>query len=144
MRIPLPERGQPLDVDYLYQMATQINSLTNQIASTSTTLSTIDNGVTGRVDNTTNNLRFVAKTKSVKVGSVSAGTSEPWFIDFSPDFLYIPIVTATPVNNTLSTAGNNITIVIKNVTTSRVDGNILYNTSGTVDLNINVLAIGFN
>lgn len=144
MRIPLPERGQPLDVDYLYQMASQINSLTNQITSTSTSLSTIDNGVTGRVDNTTNNLRFVAKTKNIKVGSVTAGTSESWFEDFSPDFLYIPVVVATPVNNTLSTAGNNVTIVIKNVTTSRVDGNILYNTSGTVDLNINVLAIGFS
>lgn len=144
MRIPLPERGQPLDVDYLYQIATQINSLTNQIASTSTTLSTIDNGVSGRVDNTINNIRFVAKTKSIKVGTVSAGTSDPWFVDFAPDFLYIPVVTATPVNNTLSTAGNNVTIVIKNVTTSRVDGNILYNTSGTVDLNINILAIGFN
>ena len=125
-------------------MATQINSLTNQIASTSTTLSTIDNGVTGKVDNTTNNLRFVAKTKSIKVGSVSSGTSDPWFVDFAPDFLYIPVVTATAVNNTLSTAGNNVTVVIKNVTTSRVDGNILYNASGTIDLNINVLAIGFN
>lgn len=144
MRIPLPERGQPLDVDYLYQMANQINSLTNQIASTSSTLSTIDNAINGRKDNTTNNLRFVAKTKSIKVGNVSAGVSEPWFIDFSPDFLYVPIVTATPVNNTLSTAGNNVTIVIKSVTTSRVDGNILYNTSGTVDLNINVIAVGFS
>lgn len=144
MRLPLPERGQPLDIDYLYQMATQINSLTNQITSTSTSLSTIDNGITGRVDNTTNNLRFVAKTKSIKVGSVSAGTSEAWFEDFAPDFLYVPIVVVTPVNNTLSTAGNNVTIVIKNVTTGRVDGNILYNTSGNVDLNINVIAIGFN
>jgi hypothetical protein len=144
MRIPLPERGQPLDVDYLYQMANQINSLTNQIASTSSTLSTIDNAINGRKDNTTNNLRFVAKTKSIKVGNVSAGVAEPWFIDFSPDFLYVPVATATPVNNTLSTAGNNVTIVIKSITTSRVDGTILYNSSGTVDLNINVIAIGFS
>ena len=74
MRIPLPERGTPLDVDYLYQIANQINAITNQISSNSTTLSTIDNGVTGRKDNTTNNLRFVAKRKNIKVGSVVAGT----------------------------------------------------------------------
>lgn len=144
MRIPLPERGQPLDVDYLYQMANQINVLTNQIASTSSTLSTIDNAINGRKDNTTNNLRFVAKTKSIKVGNVSSGVSEPWFIDFSPDFLYVPVVTTSVVNNTLSTAGNDVVIVIKSVTTSRVDGNILYKASGTVDLNINVIAIGFS
>ena len=142
MRIPLPERGTPLDVDYLYQIANQINAITNQISSNSTTLSTLDNGVTGRKDNTTNNLRFVAKRKNIKVGSVVAGTSEPWFEDFSPDFLYVPVVTATPINNTLSTAGNNVIIVIKNITTSRVDGTILYNTSGTVDVSLSVIAIG--
>ena len=71
-----------------------------------------------------------------------AGTSEPWFEDFSPDFLYVPVVTATPINNTLSTAGNNVIIVIKNITTSRVDGTILYNTSGTVDVSLSVIAIG--
>ena len=98
--------------------------------------------MTGRKDNTTNNLRFVAKRKNIKVGSVVAGTSEPWFEDFSPDFLYVPVVTATPINNTLSTAGNNVIIVIKNITTSRVDGTILYNTSGTVDVSLSVIAIG--
>lgn len=144
MKLPLPERGQPLDVDYLYQIAQQVNTLTNQVAARSSILSTIDNGINGRKDNSTNNLRFVAKTKSIKVGSVSAGVSEPWFEDFSPDFLYTPIVVVTPINNTQSTAGNNVSIVIKNVTTSRVDGNILYNTSGTVDLSINIIAIGFN
>jgi hypothetical protein len=146
MKIPLPQRGQPLDVDYLYQIANQVNTLTNQVSNTSTALSTVDNGVPtiGRKDVTTNNLRVFAKTKSIRVGNISGGSSEPWFEDFSPEFLYAPIVTATPVNNTASSAGNDIIVVIKNITTGRVDGNILYKTSGTIDININIVAIGIS
>lgn len=142
MKIPLPQRGQPIDVDYLYQIVNQINSLTNQVSSTSTVLSTVNNGIVGSKDSTTNNLRFFASTKNVKKGSVTASTNESWFIDFNPNFLYAPIVVATVVNNTGSTAGNNIIAVVKNVTTSRVDGNILFNTAGTIDVNINIIAIG--
>lgn len=144
MTIPLPERGQPLDVDYLYSMASQINSLTNQIVSRSNTLSTIDNGINGKKDSTTSNLRIVAKTKNIKVGTVTAGTTESWSETFSPDFLYTPVVTVTPVSNNLSTAGNNVTVVIKSVGTGQVSGNIIYNAGGTVDISLNILAIGFN
>jgi hypothetical protein len=142
MKIPLPQRGQPIDIDYLYQIVSQINTLTNQISSTSTVLSAVDNGVNGIKESTTNNLRFYAFTKSVKKGNVTAGASESWFIDFNPSFIYIPIVTATPVNNSSSPAGNSLSVVIKNVSTSRVDGSIIFNQAGQADVNINVIAIG--
>jgi hypothetical protein len=31
-KLPLPERGQPLDVSYIYQLATAINDLASQIS----------------------------------------------------------------------------------------------------------------
>lgn len=142
MKIPLPQRGQPIDVDYIYQIINQLNTLTNQVSSTSTTLSSVDNGINGIKESTTSNLRLYSSTKNVKKGSVTASSNESWFVDFNPQFLYIPIVVATIVNNNASTAGNNIVSVIKNVTTSRVDGNIIFNTSGTIDVNINVIAVG--
>jgi hypothetical protein len=141
MKIPLPERGQPIDLAYLYQIANAINDLSNQIT-TSNTTSVVNNGINLREDVSTNNLRFFATTKNIQVGNVSAGSSESWSADFSPDFLYVPVVTATVQNNTSSTAGDNITLVLKNITTSRVDGNVRYNAGGSIDININVIAIG--
>jgi hypothetical protein len=141
MKIPLPERGQPIDLNYLYQIANSINNLTNQI-STSNTTSVIDNGINPREDITTNRLRFYATTKNIVVGNINAGSSQNWSVDLAPDFLFTPVAVATVQNNTASTAGNNITLVIRNITTSRVEGNILYNASGNIDININVIAIG--
>jgi hypothetical protein len=141
MKIPLPERGQPIDLNYLYQIANSINNLTNQI-STSNTTSVIDNGINPREDITTNRLRFYATTKNIVVGNINAGASQNWSVDLAPDFLFTPIAVATVQNNTASTAGNNITLVVRNVTTSRVEGNLLYNASGNINININVIAIG--
>jgi len=141
MKIPLPERGQPIDLNYLYQIANSINNLTNQI-STSNTTSVIKNGINDREDVVTNKLRFYATTENIVVGNINAGSSQNWSVDLQPDFLFTPVAVATVVNNTASTAGNNVTLVIRNITTSRVEGNIIYNTSGNIDININVIAIG--
>lgn len=141
MKVPLPERGQPIDLNYLYQLASAINELNNQV-STSNTTSVVNNGLDLREDVTTNKLRFYATTKNIQAGNIIAGSSQAWSADFQPDFLYVPVVTATPQNNTSSTAGNNVTIVIRNITTSKVDGNIIFNENGSIDMNINVIAIG--
>jgi hypothetical protein len=142
MKIPLPERGQPIDLNYLYQIANSINNLSNQI-STSNTTSVIDNGFDRREDITTNKLRFYATTKKIVTGNISQDfSSQGWSVDLQPDFLFTPVVVATVVNNTASPAGNNVTLVIGNITTNRVEGNIIYNKSGNIDININVIAIG--
>lgn len=143
MKLPLPERGQPIDLSYMYQMANAINDLNNQLASNSVT-SVVNNGIELREDATTSNLRFYATTTSIQAGTVTAGTSRAWSADFSPNFLYTPVVTATVQNNTSSTAGNNITLVIKSITTGRVDGNIIYNAAGSIDITINVIAVGIS
>lgn len=143
MKLPLPERGQPLDLTYIYQMANAINDLNNQVVSNSVT-SVINNGINLREEARTGNLRFYATTTSIQAGSVSAGTSRAWSADFSPNFLYTPVVTATVQNNTSSTAGNNITLVIKSVTTGKVEGNLIYNAAGSIDITINVIAVGIS
>jgi len=143
MKIPLPERGQPIDLAYMYQIANSINDLNNQISGTIST-STVNNGIELREDLSTNNLKFYATTVTYEAGSVSAGTSRDWNVSFSPSFLYVPVGTATVQNNTSSTAGNNITLVIKNITTGRVDGNIRYNEAGSINISINVIAIGLS
>ena len=142
MKLPFPQRGQPIDVDYIYKIVEQINTLTNLISFNSTTLSTVDNGIVGQKDSLTSNLRFYAITKNIKKDQATANQSQAWFVDFAPQFLYIPIVTATAINKNGSTAGDNVTIVIKNVSTSRVDGAVRFGTGGNIDINVNIIAVG--
>lgn len=142
MRITPPERGQPLDISYLYQIANSINELSNQITSSNTT-SVVDNKINTNVTtSTTNNLRFYATTKTLTTGNISAGTSEEWSINFDPPFNYIPIVTATIKNNSGSAAGDNVVVTVNQVTTGLVKGKVRYNTAGSIDIDINIIAIG--
>ena len=41
-QIPLPERGQPLDVTYIYQVVDALNSLTKQVSDTGAEYSVVD------------------------------------------------------------------------------------------------------
>lgn len=133
-----------MNAQFIYAVAEQLNNVIAKMASTASTLSTVDNGIS-RKDTATTNLRVFAKTKtSLKVGSVDANKTDSWSEDFNPPFKTPPVVTATPINNNASSAGNDVTVVIKNVTTNRVDGEIVYHTSGSIDVSINIIAIGVN
>lgn len=146
MKIPLPQRGQPIDIDYIYQIVSQLNAVSSAVSSNTTVLSRVDNGISGPKDNTTNNLRFVALTKNVKKASVTANFTDTFFFDFTPAFIQVPIVTVTVVNNNKSSAGNGVSAVITNVSTSRADGVVFYPTATSsgaqVDISVNIIAVG--
>lgn len=141
--LPTPDRGAPLDVDYIYAIADTVNQIVANLSTRSSTLSTVDNG-TNKREVSTQSLRIYAKTQQAKVGAVDAGKSEAWSINFNPPFKYPPVVTATIVNNNQSTAGNDVTVIIKNTTTGNVSGEILFHRSGTIDVSMNIVAIGVN
>lgn len=143
MKIPLPEQGQPLDVSYIYDIAKEINNLNNAVNSNGT-ISVIDNGINIPESVRTNNVRMYATTKGIQTGTVTAGSTQEWSVNFNPEFLYVPIVTATVENKSDSVAGNNIVLTISKVATGSVTGKVLYNTQGSIDININILAIGLS
>lgn len=142
MTIQNPQRGQPIDVNYIDSIVTQINELTKKVSNTSTVLSTVDNGVDGPKQSTMNNLRIFSKSISVISSTVTAGQEYTWYVDFNPNFIYRPVVTATVVNNTSSVVGNNIITVLKTISTNRVDGVLLFNRAGAINVSINVIAVG--
>ena len=41
-KIPLPERGQPLDVTYVYQLAEAVNSLATEVSASTYNYATVD------------------------------------------------------------------------------------------------------
>ena len=137
--LSLPERGQPLDVNILYDITEQVNSLTNALTVRASSSSQV-NKDTGSVG--TSSLKFYAETKPLVATSVSGGQTEEFTISYPTSYKYTPVVTVTVLNNTGSNAGNNVTIVLTNVTTSLAKGIVRYNESGTVNLSVNAIVVG--
>jgi hypothetical protein len=135
--IPLPERGQPLDVNYIYDIANQINNLTNTVAVRATATSRVNTS-----SDTTGNLKFYAETKPLTVISATANGTESFFFTY-PAFKFPPVVVITVINNSGSNAGNDVRYTLKKeATTTRAEGVVRFGSAGQVDLSISLIAIG--
>ena len=137
--LSLPERGQPLDVNIIYDITEQVNTLTNALTVRASSSSQV-NKDTGSVG--TASLKFYAETKSLVATNVSGGQTEEFTISYPTNYKYTPVVTVTVLNNTGSNAGNNVSIVLTNVTTSLAKGIVRYNEAGTVNLSVNAIVVG--
>ena len=134
--ISLPERGQPLDVNYIYELASQINNLTNTIAVRSSSSSRVNSN-----SETTGNLRFFANTISLSTTSATGGQTEIFSFNY-PELKFVPVATATIVNNSGSDAGKSATVVLNTITTSKIEGVVRFGTSGATSLSVNVIVVG--
>jgi hypothetical protein len=134
--IPLPEKGQPLDLNYIYEMASQINSLTNTVAIRATSSSKVNTNT-----ETTSNLRFFASTVPISATSATTGNTEGFSVTY-PELKFTPVVTATVVNNSGSDAGKAATVVLTNVSAGRTEGLVRFGASGAINLSVNVIVIG--
>jgi hypothetical protein len=142
-KVPLPERGQPLDVTYIYQLADTINDLSTQVSSATYNYTTIDTVSAGKQNIKTSDARVVGGYVEVANNStVSAGNEKIFAYDFPSDFKFAPIATATAVNIGNTPAGQNVTVILKNVTTSRVEGLVRFGASGDLSLLVHLIIIG--
>lgn len=141
-KVPLPERGQPLDVTYLYSLAEAVNDLSSQVSSATYNYTTIDRG-NGNIHNIkTSETRIVGGYVVVADNStVSAGNEKTFSYDFK-DFKYPPIVSATIINTGETQIGQNVNVILKPPTTSKVEGVVRFGSSGNVSLSIHLLIIG--
>jgi hypothetical protein len=142
-KVPLPERGQPLDVTYIYQLADTINDLSTQVSSATYNYTTVDTVSAGKQSVKTSEARMIGGYVEVANNStVSAGNEKTFSYDFPSDFKYQPIATATPVNIGNTPAGQNVSVILKTVTTSRVEGIVRFGASGDLSLAINLIILG--
>lgn len=143
-KVPLPDRGQPLDLSYIYQLAEAINNLSNQLSPVNAKYTTIDTVSNGKQTVRTSDSRVVGGFINLTNSSVSTPGGEQEFTYSFSDFAYAPIVTATPIvtdtNNTQ--ASKDVTVILTSVTTSRVDGVVKFNTTGVASIGINLLIVG--
>jgi hypothetical protein len=140
--ISLPEKGQPIDVNYIYEMASQINNITNTISVRSSSSSQVN-----KVIETTGNLRFFAATLpvSAKTASSNEVIDMPDFNYSSAGFNKTPVVVATVLNNggvSGVDAGNSATVVLDSIGTSQATGVLRFGLSGGLNISINLIAIG--
>lgn len=142
-KVPLPERGQPLDVTYIYQLADTINDIATQVSSATYNYTTVDTTTAGKQSIKTSDARVIGSIDVVASNSaVNAGNEKPFAVSFDSDFKFPPIVSATPVNLSGTPAGQNVTVVVTSVTTKDVRGVVRFNTTGEVSISVHVIAIG--
>jgi hypothetical protein len=143
-KVPLPERGQPIDLAYIYQLASGINDLATQLSPTTNRFTTIDTTSAGRQSVRTSDARIVGGYVTVNNSSSTTPDGEGQFNYNFSDFAYVPIVTATPIltEDANTQAGKDINVVITRVTTNRVEGVVRFNTIGVTNVGINLIAVG--
>lgn len=142
-RVPLPERGQPIDVAYLYQMAQALNDTSDSITPTTYDYTTIDTPSSGKQNIQTSKARIIAAT--IKVSSNAernSGTTQTFSYPYNGNFLYAPVVTATPVNSGSNSAGNEVTVVIDSVNENTINGTVRFPKRGKFTISINLIIIG--
>jgi hypothetical protein len=142
-KVPLPERGQPLDVAYIGQLSTAINQLSDQVSSATYNYTTIDTVSSGKQNIKTSEARIVGGYVTVSTDStVTASQTKSFTYTFASDYKYTPIVTASPINSGKTAAGENVTVVLTDVTRSSVTGFVRYNANGQVSTIVNLIIIG--
>lgn len=142
-KVPLPERGQPLDVTYIYALAETINDISTQVSSATYNYTSVDTVSAGKQNIKTSEARIIGGYVEVANNSSVNNADERTFTyDFPSDFKYAPIVTATPVNIGNTPAGQNVTVILKSITTSRIEGVVRFGASGDLSLAVNIIAIG--
>ena len=142
-KIPLPERGQPLDVSYVYQLANAINELSTQVSPATYKYVTVDTLGVGKQSVKASEARIIGGYVEVASTATKNTANEVGFsYDFSADFKYAPVVTATPINIGKTDAGKNVSVVLKSVSTSKVEGIVRFNSTGDLAVAVNIIAIG--
>jgi hypothetical protein len=140
--LPVPERGQPLDVTYIYQIVQALNELNRLSADSKRGYVAIKDGGAIQEVKTSESAMVVGFDQVSTSQLQTAGSTLPWGLTFDREFKFPPIVTATAFNKGTSDAGKDVTVTINSITTSKVDGSVKFNVAGETTIGINIIAVG--
>jgi hypothetical protein len=143
-KIPLPERGQPIDLTYIYQLANVVNELSTQITSSSNRFTTVETP-SGTQSVKTSDARIVGGyiKEVTNDSSTTTGTETKFSYTFDP-FKFVPVVTASPIilGDIATDASKDVSVILTTVTTAKVEGIVKFNTTGVSSVGINLLIVG--
>lgn len=143
--ISYPQTGQPIDVSYISNIVAAVNQLSEEITPSSTKYVNVDTVTAGKQSVSISETKMIAGyVEVVSNTAVTAGSEKEFSYTFPADFKYEPIAVATPImiGGSSSDAGRNVSVVIKSISTSRVDGIIRFNANGNASVGVNLIIVG--
>lgn len=137
-QIELPERGQPLDISYIYRVVEQIRILSDAIGTAFSKIKYRDISTPSNVSST--NLVFYAETLKITNGNLSTQTNATSTFDYSGMFKTTPVV----VCSVTSLDGvSNLYAVLEKVTQNNCNVNVFSpSTGGAFSADVSIIAIG--
>lgn len=142
-KIPLPERGQPLDLSYLYQVANAVNELSSSVSLSTYKYLTIDTKTSnGKQSIRTAEAKIIGAYVEVTNSTVTGGTTEISKTYPFTNFDIPPVVTASIVNEGGTPAGEDATVIITKVSTSEVSFKVKFKTTGNASVGVNLIIVG--
>lgn len=143
--ISYPQTGQPIDTSYISNIVAAVNQLSEEITPSATKYVNVDTSTAGKQSVSVSETKIIAGyVEVVSNAAVTAGSEKEFSYTFPADFKYEPIAVATPITigASASDAGRNVSVVLKSISTSRVDGIIRFNANGSASVGVNLLIIG--
>jgi hypothetical protein len=144
--IPTPAPGTIIDVEKLSEIITVLNKFATDYGSQkNSTISTTKQSADTKI--ATPNLSFSAgKVMVTSDNNVKTKDVIPFSFEFGRTFAYPPTVTATPQSSATglkSAVTSNVSIIINNVTTTKVEGSVYFNSEAKqTNIYIHIIAIG--
>jgi hypothetical protein len=116
--IPLPQRGQPIDFNYIYQIVSAVNTISTQVVNQSKNININTDSGSQNVD--VAHLGIDATYFNVNATSESVDAPVSGSYTFKTSFKVPPIVTITPYAKTQSAVNYDAIVVITEVTQTDV------------------------
>ena len=137
-QIELPDRGQPLDISYLFRIAQEINRVSELIGTTLSKIKFRDNSTPSQL--LTSNLAFYAETLKIVDGNLSVTEITSATFDYSGIFKTTPVVVCSV---TAVTGVSALYSVLDGVTQNSCNVKVFSSkTSGAFSADISIIAIG--
>jgi hypothetical protein len=142
MKLPVPQRGQPLDVSFVYDIVNSINELWNRVAVNASEYASLWT-IAGRKSVRATEIKFISGQVQLSKTSVTANTFEEFSYNFDIAFRYPPVVTASPISIASATdASKSCYVIITEVSPSGVKGVVKFEIAGNISMAVNLIAIG--
>jgi hypothetical protein len=144
MKLPIPQKGQPLDVTFISDIIRSVNDLYDKVAIKVSAYANLWT-VNGRKQVRSSEVKFVSG--QVKINTEKT-TNNDQYVDFEYRFdiafKFPPVVTATPISleTTPSKSAKDATVIVTTVTTNSVKGTVKFETKGEFTVGVNIIAIG--
>ena len=137
-QIELPDRGQPLDISYLFRIAQEINRVSELVGTSLSKIKYRDTSTPSQP--LTSNVVFYAETQKIVDANLSVQPNAPASFDYSGIFKTTPVV----ISSVTSVTGvSNLYPVLSGVTQNSCQVNVFSSaTSGAFSADISIIAIG--